>query len=90
MRDRFGKTAAVYKGFKEFRDAPTVSFARKERVESEGVSTGRLSLERFVELTGPPAGRSFCPQHACSVFDYPRLVPTADAPAEGKRDAHLP
>jgi N-acetylmuramoyl-L-alanine amidase len=40
MRDRFGKTAAVYKGFKEFRDAPTVSFGRLERVESEGVSTG--------------------------------------------------
>jgi N-acetylmuramoyl-L-alanine amidase len=40
MRERFGKTASVYKGFKEFRDAPTVSFDRKERVESEGISTG--------------------------------------------------
>lgn len=39
LRDRFGKRGTAYASYKEFRDEPLVSFNKKERVESEGVST---------------------------------------------------
>lgn len=38
LRDRYGKSAATYAVFREFREHPVVSFSKKERVSAEGVS----------------------------------------------------
>lgn len=39
LRDRFGKSGAVYAVYREVKEQPVVSFNRKERVASEGAST---------------------------------------------------
>jgi N-acetylmuramoyl-L-alanine amidase len=39
LRDRYGKTGAVYAAYREVKEQPVVSFNRKERVASEGAST---------------------------------------------------
>ncbi len=39
LRSSFGKTGAFYRTFREVREEPVISFTRKERVLSEGVST---------------------------------------------------
>ena len=40
LRDSYGKTNSFYRNFTEFREEPVVSFNKKERLLSEGVSTG--------------------------------------------------
>lgn len=45
LRDSYGKTGAAYARYREWREEPTVSFSRRDRVAAEGVSTalaGRL------------------------------------------------
>ena len=39
LRDRYGKSGAVYAAYREVKEQPVVSFNRKERVASEGAST---------------------------------------------------
>jgi N-acetylmuramoyl-L-alanine amidase len=39
LRERYGKTGPAYAGYREVKEQPVVSFNRKERVASEGVST---------------------------------------------------
>jgi N-acetylmuramoyl-L-alanine amidase len=39
LRDRYGKSDAIYAAFREVKEEPVVSFNRKERVASEGAST---------------------------------------------------
>jgi N-acetylmuramoyl-L-alanine amidase len=38
LRDSFGKSGAVYASRREVREAPRVSFSRRERIKAEGVS----------------------------------------------------
>ena len=40
LKDSFGKSGAVYEARREYRQAPRVSFSRKERLASEGISRG--------------------------------------------------
>ena len=40
LKDSFGKSGAVYEARREYRQAPRVSFSRRERLEAEGVSRG--------------------------------------------------
>lgn len=40
LRDQYGKSGSFYRNFTEYRDDPVVSFSKKERLVSEGVSTG--------------------------------------------------
>jgi N-acetylmuramoyl-L-alanine amidase len=39
LRERYGKTGPAYAAYREVKEQPVVSFNRKERVASEGVST---------------------------------------------------
>ncbi|MBK9065118.1 MAG: N-acetylmuramoyl-L-alanine amidase [Acidobacteria bacterium] len=39
LRDRYGKSGAVYAAYREVKEEPVVSFNKKERVASEGAST---------------------------------------------------
>jgi N-acetylmuramoyl-L-alanine amidase len=39
LRARYGRATPFYKGFREVREAPVVSFTKKERVLAEGAST---------------------------------------------------
>jgi N-acetylmuramoyl-L-alanine amidase len=40
LRDRYGKSGPAYAGYREVKEQPVVSFNRKERIASEGASTG--------------------------------------------------
>ena len=40
LRDRYGRRGAEFAPYREWREQPVVSFTRKERVASEGASTG--------------------------------------------------
>jgi N-acetylmuramoyl-L-alanine amidase len=39
LRDRYGKSGAMYAAYREVKEEPVVSFNKKERVASEGAST---------------------------------------------------
>ena len=39
LRDRYGKKGAGYAAYREWKEEPVVSFAKKDRVAAEGVST---------------------------------------------------
>jgi N-acetylmuramoyl-L-alanine amidase len=39
LRDRYGKKGAEYAAYREWKEEPVVSFAKKDRVAAEGVST---------------------------------------------------
>ncbi len=40
LKDSFGKSGSIYEARREYRQAPRVSFSRRERLEAEGVSRG--------------------------------------------------
>ncbi len=40
LKDSFGKSGAIYEARREYRQAPRVSFSRRERLEAEGISRG--------------------------------------------------
>ncbi|MGH9442164.1 MAG: N-acetylmuramoyl-L-alanine amidase family protein, partial [Thermoanaerobaculia bacterium] len=47
LKASFGKSGAIYEARREYRQAPRVSFSRRERLEAEGVSRGLA--EKIVE-----------------------------------------
>jgi N-acetylmuramoyl-L-alanine amidase len=61
LRDRYGKTGAVYASYREVKEQPVVSFNRRERMASEGASTTLASdLVAAIREAGLPV-HSFSP-----------------------------